>query len=168
PARRAPRSTRTWSPSSSRPPAHHRRPSGSLGPIADRFRPRAGMTRVRGMDRERDRGAEGSVSIDFAAVDIDAPLARVAVGHYFAELQRRFPDGFDAETEAAKDASGLRPPGGIFVVATVDGEPVACGGLQSLGDGIAEVKRMWVDPTRRGVGLGSRLLRHLESRAVGL
>lgn len=120
------------------------------------------------MDRERDRGAEGSVSIDFAAVDIDAPLARVAVGHYFAELQRRFPDGFDAETEAAKDASGLRPPDGIFVVATVDGEPVACGGLQSLGDGIAEVKRMWVDPTRRGVGLGSRLLRHLESRAVGL
>lgn len=86
------------------------------------------------------------------------------MGHYFAEMTRRF--GFDATGEPDKDAGLLLPPAGEFVVAVSDGAPVACGGVQSLGDGIAEIKRMWVDDGWRAAGLGSRLLRHLESCAV--
>jgi ribosomal protein S18 acetylase RimI-like enzyme len=37
--------------------------------------------------------------------------------------------------------------------------------VQRLDDGAAEIKRMWVDRGWRGAGLGSRLLRHLESMA---
>jgi DNA-binding MarR family transcriptional regulator len=107
-----------------------------------------------------------AATVELEPVSVDAPIARIALGHYFAELQRRFPDGFDAEVEAAKDATGLQPPDGLFVVATSDGEPVACGGVHALDDQVGEVKRMWVDPGWRGAGLGSRLLRHLESRAV--
>jgi GNAT superfamily N-acetyltransferase len=59
----------------------------------------------------------------------------------------------------------MAAPNGFFVVATSDGEPVACGGVQRLADGSAEIKRMWVHDGWRGAGLGARLLRHLEDLA---
>ena len=46
--------------------------------------------------------------------------------------------------------------------------PVACGGVQQVGPGVGEIKRMWVDPEWRGAGLGSRMLRHLEAEAARL
>ena len=92
--------------------------------------------------------------------------AQEAVGHYFAEIGRRF--GFDPAGESDKDAKLLIPPSGVFVLAVSDGVPVACGGLHTIGDGVGELKRMWVHDDWRGVGLGSRLLRHLEDQARSL
>ena len=43
-----------------------------------------------------------------------------------------------------------------------EGAPVACGGVRDLGDGVGEIKRMWVHDGWRGAGLGARLLRRLE------
>lgn len=105
--------------------------------------------------------------LPFVAVDPASPQARAAVGAYFAEIGRRF--GYDAAGESDKDAAYLVPPHGVFVVALDDGTPVACGGVQTIEDGIGEIKRMWVHDDRRGAGLGSRLLRHLEdeSRRLG-
>ncbi len=45
---------------------------------------------------------------------------------------------------------------------------MACGGVQTIGDGVGEIKRMWVHPDWRGAGLGARLLRHLEQRCAEL
>jgi len=45
---------------------------------------------------------------------------------------------------------------------------VACGGVQPIGDGIAEIKRMWVVDDVRGRGVGRRLLSELEARAATL
>jgi GNAT superfamily N-acetyltransferase len=45
---------------------------------------------------------------------------------------------------------------------------VACGGLQTIADGVGELKRMWVHDDWRGAGLGSRLLCHLEDQARAL
>ncbi len=101
------------------------------------------------------------------AVDPADPVAVEAVGHYFAELDRRFPTGFDPG-EGAHDAESMAPGAGVFVVATSDGSPVACGGVQRIGPGVGEIKRMWVDPEWRGAGLGSRMLRHLEAEAARL
>lgn len=44
-----------------------------------------------------------------------------------------------------------------------------CGGLQRIVDGTGEIKRMWIDPDWRGLGLGRRLLLRLEevARALG-
>jgi DNA-binding MarR family transcriptional regulator/GNAT superfamily N-acetyltransferase len=117
--------------------------------------------------------AEAELLVRAATVSLDdveptAPLAVRAVGSYFAELDRRFPDGFDATGLATTDADQLRAPHGVFVVATSDGEPVACGGVQTIGPGIGEIKRMWVHESWRGAGLGTRLLRHLEQRARDL
>lgn len=108
-----------------------------------------------------------AATVTFEPVNPSSPVARDVVGRYFAEIGRRF--GFDPADEPDKDAKLLVPPTGVFVVAVSDGEPVACGGLQTIARGVGELKRMWVHDDWRGAGLGTRLLRHLEdqSRALG-
>lgn len=122
-----------------------------------------------------------AATVTLERVDPASDLARRAVAAYVAELDERFPGGFDpgprpAAGEPDPEDARLAPPSGAFVVATSDGEPVACGGVRTLSDGgdgaaggVGEIKRMWVHPGWRGAGLGSRLLRHLEgvSRDLG-
>lgn len=141
---------------------------------------RRSVQRARGLieplsDRQRERLTQAlntadllvrAATIEFGVVAPDSPEAALVIGQYFAELQQRFPDGFDADTETTRDAGTLGSSAGEFVVAGSDGEPVACGGVYALTGEVAEVKRMWVHPDWRGAGLGSRLLRHLESRAA--
>jgi ribosomal protein S18 acetylase RimI-like enzyme len=95
-------------------------------------------------------------------------LATRAVDEYFAELNRRFPNGFDAAAARASDAAAVSDGAAVFVVASSDGLPVGCGGVQQLTATTGEIKRMWVDSAWRGAGLGSRLLRYLEAVAVEL
>jgi len=52
-----------------------------------------------------------------------------------------------------------------FFIARHDGEAVGCGGVQLFGREYAEVKRMWVRPQFRGLGLGALMLRQLEAHA---
>jgi GNAT superfamily N-acetyltransferase len=60
------------------------------------------------------------------------------------------------------------PPAGAFVL-VCDGERVvAGGGVRRLGDGVAEIKRMYVVPGARGAGHGRRLLAELEAAALAL
>jgi len=123
-----------------------------------------------------------AATVTLERTDPASPLARQAVAAYVAELGERLPGGFDAGPapapgEADPEDARLAPPSGAFVVATSDGEPVACGGVRTLSGGaddgavggVGEIKRMWVHPGWRGAGLGSRLLRHLEgvSRDLG-
>lgn len=113
--------------------------------------------------RVNDRAADATdlraraASVPLREVDPSGPEAAVAMGHYFAELDRRFPRGFDPGTPTPPDS---------FTVAANEGRPVAGGGVQQIGEGIGEVKRMWVDLGWRGAGLGARLLRHLEDVAL--
>lgn len=58
--------------------------------------------------------------------------------------------------------------GRFFVVRDDDGTPVGCGGVRLLDPQAAEVKRMWLDPSARGRGLGRELLAALEQAAVDL
>jgi GNAT superfamily N-acetyltransferase len=105
--------------------------------------------------------------VDVAVVDPSSAAATFCLTEYFAELNRRFDVGFDAALSTAPDVDGFRPPDGAFVVATLHGAPVGCGGLK-LADRrrVADIKRMWVSPSVRGLGLGRRLLTELEQRAA--
>lgn len=115
-----------------------------------------------------------AAAVTFHTVDPTSSVAAAAMAAYFAELDDRFPDGFDAGGQSTKDAELLSPPTGAFVVVLPedrpDGAAIACGGVQTITADIryAEIKRMWVDLDWRGIGLGTRLLRHLESVAAGL
>jgi len=53
----------------------------------------------------------------------------------------------------------------VFVVARQDGRAVACAGLRPLGEGLAEIKRMYVEPASRGTGVATLVLRALEDQA---
>lgn len=88
---------------------------------------------------------------------------------YFGELDERFPTGFDPGDAATEGAAALAPPGGVFVVVRLDGRTVGCGGVQRVDPDVGEVKRMWIDPACRGLGLARRLLAELErhGRALG-
>src|ERR1044071_3355668 len=54
----------------------------------------------------------------------------------------------------------------VFFVARVDGAAAACGGLKFYGKEYAEVKRMYVRPQFRGLGLAKAILRHLEEHSL--
>jgi ribosomal protein S18 acetylase RimI-like enzyme/DNA-binding MarR family transcriptional regulator len=94
------------------------------------------------------------------------PDARACLRAYFSELSRRFDGGFDPARSISAEDEELTPPAGLLLVATRHGEPVGCGALKFHGDGPAEIKRMWVSPAVRGLGLGRRLLAELEARAA--
>jgi len=48
-----------------------------------------------------------------------------------------------------------------FFVIRQDGQPAGCGGVQLFGTDYGEVKRMYVRPPFRGLGLGHLMLEHL-------
>jgi DNA-binding MarR family transcriptional regulator/GNAT superfamily N-acetyltransferase len=106
-------------------------------------------------------------SVQVAPCDPRHPHARFAVGAYFAELSQRFDAGFDPARSLPASDDELTPPDGVLLVATLHGEPVGCGGLKFHPGAPAELKRMWVSPAMRGLGLGRRLLAELEARAAG-
>lgn len=116
----------------------------------------------------RDESPANPPPVVFADVDPGSDEARGAMSAYFAELDRRFPDGFDPGDALDEGLAAFRPPTGAFVVGWDAGRAVACGAVQSLADGVAEVKRMWVSDHVRGRGVGAALLAELEARAQAL
>ena len=109
-----------------------------------------------------------AATVRIEAVDPSSWPARHALARYFAELDERFRTGFDPAVGGADDAREMATPPGTFLVMFDDQCPVGCGGLQPVGDRTAEVKRMWIDPGCRGLGLGAHLLAILESTARDL
>jgi ribosomal protein S18 acetylase RimI-like enzyme len=72
-------------------------------------------------------------------------------------------EGALAEEQPPAD---LVPPNGELLLVSLDGEPVAIGGVRDLGTPVAEVKSMYVAPAARRRGLGRRLLERLEGIAA--
>jgi DNA-binding MarR family transcriptional regulator/GNAT superfamily N-acetyltransferase len=104
-------------------------------------------------------------TVQVVPVDPRHPDACFCLRAYFGELSRRFEDGFDPDRSISADADELTPPAGLLLVATLHAEPVGCGALKFHDGAPAEIKRMWVAPTVRGLGLGRRLLTDLERHA---
>jgi putative acetyltransferase len=61
------------------------------------------------------------------------------------------------------------PPSGRLLLATVNQEPAGCVALRQLGDGVCEMKRLWVRPPFRCLGVGRRLAEAIvdEARSIG-
>ena len=106
--------------------------------------------------------------VEFQVVDPAHRDAQFCLQQYYAELGRRFETGFDPALSVSAELDNFRPPAGSFLVATLRAEPVACGALKLQADGSAYLKRMWVDESVRGLGIGRRLLSELERHAASL
>ncbi|MEM7526106.1 MAG: helix-turn-helix domain-containing GNAT family N-acetyltransferase [Pseudomonadota bacterium] len=109
--------------------------------------------------------ALGRERITVEEVDPASSSARHCLGEYYAELERRFAQGFDVSLSRDPDAADMRPPRGSFLLAAFDGLPLGCVGLKGRGGGEAEIKRLWVAPSARGLGLARRLMAAAEERA---
>jgi DNA-binding MarR family transcriptional regulator/GNAT superfamily N-acetyltransferase len=131
-----------------------------LGPLDERQRTRL----VRAMEEVERLLLASSITIE--PEDPSTDDARWCIEQYFAELEQRFDGGFDPARSIPADPAELTPPSGLQLVARRREQPLGCGALKLHGDEPAELKRMWVSPEARGLGLGRRLLRELEQRAA--
>lgn len=130
-----------------------------LTPLGERQRERlvAAMTEV---ERLMQAAAVVVEVADPASAD-----ARACIDAYLQELAARFESGFDPSRGPSADPNELVPPSGVLLLARLDGQALGCGALKVLGDGVGEIKRMWVSPQARGLGLAQRLLDGLEQQA---
>ena len=111
---------------------------------------------------------ERLLTAGMVAVAIEDPTsaaARFCIDSYVAELDSRFDAGFDPSRSISADAEELSEPAGLLLVARLRGEPIGCGALKLHDGGPAEIKRMWVAPAARGLGVGRRILAELEDHA---
>jgi DNA-binding MarR family transcriptional regulator/N-acetylglutamate synthase-like GNAT family acetyltransferase len=108
-----------------------------------------------------------AATASFEVVDPGADAALWALGRYFEYLDATFDTGFDPGDVTA-DLALFRAPVGAFVLARIDGEPVACGAVQTIEPRVGEIKRMWVDDLWRGAGLGRRMVVELETIIGGM
>ncbi|GAB3137857.1 helix-turn-helix domain-containing GNAT family N-acetyltransferase [Micromonospora sonneratiae] len=94
------------------------------------------------------------------------PRARACVRAYGREIARKFDEGFDPALSNPLHDEELVPPAGVFLLATLNAEPVGCGAVKLHRDAPAEIKRVWVADTVRGLGIGRRMLAELERYAA--
>lgn len=98
----------------------------------------------------------------------DDQQARACLNAYYTELAASFPQGFDVARSRDPDPAAMVPPRGAFLIAFDGDQPLGCVGLKGDGAGGAEIKRLWIAPAARGLGLGRRLMAAAEDAARGL
>lgn len=96
------------------------------------------------------------------ALPYDDPLAQYLVEAVQQEYVLRY-GGRDA---AVVDPAEFLPPHGAFLVAEVDGVPAGCGAWRALPEGPAEMKRVYVEPAFRRLGVARLVVATLEERAA--
>ncbi|MFM2076187.1 MAG: hypothetical protein RJA49_77 [Actinomycetota bacterium] len=94
---------------------------------------------------------------------LDHPHVRPILDRLDHELVTTEPDGGVCHIHI--DPTDVEDGNGAFFIAYVDDVPSACGAYRRIGPTTAEVKRMWVDPERRGLRLGAAILRTIEDAA---
>jgi DNA-binding MarR family transcriptional regulator/ribosomal protein S18 acetylase RimI-like enzyme len=109
--------------------------------------------------------ALGVLRTTIQEMDPKSAEARFCLSEYYGELARRFAQGFEVARSRDPDASDMRRPRGAFLGAISDGLPIGCVGLKGTGGELAEIKRLWVAPSARGLGLGRRLMDAAETAA---
>lgn len=108
--------------------------------------------------------------IVFEETDYSSEIATHCLNAYEEELSQRVSSDFTLEQSGVPDLLQMAPPHGTFVIARLEDLAVGCVGIKGNGGPIAEVKRMWITPAARGLGLARRLMIQAEdaARALGI
>ena len=102
------------------------------------------------------------------ATGLSDPVARALVLRQWSEVCQRYGSPAPCGEDSALPTGSFTAPTGVFLVGEAEGAAVACGGVRACDDGppgVAEIKRMYVDPSVRGRGWGRALLVALEEEA---
>jgi putative acetyltransferase len=116
-------------------------------------------------------------TLEIAPEALAGAVATALIADLNAELSALYPE--PGATHFNLDPGEVAPGAGAFLVARLRGRPVGCGALRRLreatlvrevGPRVGELKRMYVAPEARGLGIGRALLVRLEgeARALGL
>ncbi|MFD9509932.1 bifunctional helix-turn-helix transcriptional regulator/GNAT family N-acetyltransferase [Streptomyces mirabilis] len=103
-------------------------------------------------------------AITVETVDGASRDARDCLAGYAADIDARFPEGFDPAALVRPDE--VSGDSGAFLVAYEEGRPVGCGALRGLAPDAGEIRHVWVRPEARRLGLARRILDALERAAV--
>ena len=106
--------------------------------------------------------------ISIRRYDLLSSIAQELIAALNAELSKLYPE--EGATHFRLDADEVAEGNGAFLVALRDNEPLGCGALRRIEERSGELKRMYVRPQARGLGIGRALLAALEAeaRALGL
>jgi len=74
----------------------------------------------------------------------------------------------DFAGELARMPGDYAPPGGRLLLAVTGGQAVGCVALRQYADGVAEMKRLYVRPAQRGLGIGRALALAALAEAAGI
>ncbi len=98
--------------------------------------------------------------------DLGSKAAKSLIAALNEELTQQYPEegANHFRLEPHEVSAGV----GAFLVCFESEVPIACGAVRKLDDTTAEIKRMYVDPGRRGHGVGRLMLEALEAEATGL
>src|SRR5262245_52581191 len=92
------------------------------------------------------------------------PEATLLIARLSGELAAMYPEYSDS------GAGGFQPadaavPRSAFLIAWLDGKPVGCAAIRPMEPGVAEFKRLYVEPDVRRQGIAGQLLAVLEEKA---
>jgi putative acetyltransferase len=102
------------------------------------------------------------MSITIVEVAPDSADAVQLIGELDVHLQAH---PYPPQSRHAFDVEKLLREGVTFFITQYEGEPAGCGGIKIFPNEYGEVKRMWVRPAFRGLGLGKAMLNHLTAYA---
>lgn len=100
--------------------------------------------------------------IRLRAVAYDDEVAQ----HLVERVQQEYVVRYGGRDGAVVEPADFQPPRGTFLVAEVDGVPAACGAWREHGDGVVEIKRVYVEPAFRRRGLAQLIMGALEESAA--
>jgi GNAT superfamily N-acetyltransferase len=102
------------------------------------------------------------MTIEVTPIRLDEPDALTLIELVQGEYVLRY----GGRDEAPIDVAEFLPPEGLFLVARLDGAAAGCGGWRNLGDGRAEIKRMFTAAEHRNRGVARAVLAELEHTAA--
>src|SRR5712671_6552779 len=91
-----------------------------------------------------------SAEVKIRREELSAPVVQRLIAALNAELEARYPE--EGANFFRLDPEEVGEGRGVFLVAYLAGTPVGCGAVRQIEPGVAEIKRMYVDPAVRGRG----------------